>query len=137
MKILMIKNMNQTLSCAYGSDLDKIKRIKSGEIIECVIRRKRNAKFLRKFFALIQLCYDNQEVYDNIDFLRRDLIVAAGFYEQWYDHNGEEQIRAKSISFAAMEEDEFSDLYDRVLDQVCDIFDFDKQVVSDNLSDFM
>ena len=43
----------------YGSDLDEKKRLKKGEEVLCVIRKPRNYKFHKKFFALLRLTLDN------------------------------------------------------------------------------
>ena len=100
MKIFLVKQLNGTLKPAYNSDYDKVKKLKAGEEYVCEVKQPRNIRFHRKFFALINMIFDNQEVYNNADRLRKDLIIEAGFYEEWVDVHGEIKREADSISFA-------------------------------------
>lgn len=137
MRLILVKQLNNTFKVAYDSDYEKLKRIKAGKLLDCKITQPRNVEFHRKFFALITLVYQNQEVYKNMDYLRRDLTKAAGFYESWFDYEGVEQVRAKSISFSSMSADEFKELYNRVLDKIVEIYNWEKQEIKDQLKDFM
>lgn len=136
MKLFLIKNENGTLSPAYDSDREQLEKHKINEIREYQSKGIRNVKFHRKFFALINMVFSNQDVYKNIDHLRSDLIVAAGFYDVTYDFHGTEVLRPKSISFASMDQDEFENLYSRVLDAVLDIYQWDEQTIIDNIYNF-
>lgn len=136
MKLLMVKNLNNTLSCAYDSDYDNLKKIKSNSFIEVEIKSKRNILFHRKFFALLNLVFQNQEQYTNIDHLRKDLTVSSGYYDLRYNIQGEEIKEPKSISFASMDELEFSEYYNRVIDVVVKWLGIDKQDLIDNINQY-
>lgn len=136
MKILLVKGLDNKFTCAYDSDYEKLKRIKPNEMIECDIKKKRNIKFHRKFFALLNMVYQNQEHYTNIDHLRCDLTVSAGFYEKRISFYGEEIVHPKSISFSKMDEHEFNEFYSAVLDEIVKHFNFDKQDIIDNVEQF-
>jgi len=136
MKLFVIKQLDHTLKVAYNSDYDKIKKLKAGEEYQCEIKRPRNLKFHKKFFALINMLFENQEIYNNPDRLRKDLIIEAGLYDEWVDFQGVMQREAKSISFASMNEDEFSELYSKVIDVIVKHFNFDKQDIIDNVEQF-
>ena len=82
------------------------------------------------------MVYENQERYSNSDRLRKDLIIEAGFYDEWTDLQGVVQREAKSISFGSMKEDEFQDLYSRVIDVIVQYFHFEKQLIIDNVEQF-
>ncbi len=137
MRLLIVKTLNNTFKCAYNSDLERLKSIKVGKILDCTIKQPRNPLFHRKFFALMQLVFQNQETYSNLDHLRHDLTVAAGFYEKWVTFDGEEKTRAKSISFSSMTAEEFKELYDKVLDVIADIYKWEKQEIIEQLQNFM
>jgi hypothetical protein len=136
MKLFLVKQLNNTLKVAYNSDYDKIKKLKVGEEYQCEIKQPRNLKFHRKFFALINMLFENQERYNNSDRLRKDLIIEAGFYDEWVDLHGVINKEAKSISFASMSEDEFQDLYSKVIDVIVQYFHFDKQDIIENVEQF-
>jgi len=136
MNLLIQKQLNGDFRVCYDSDLEKAKKLKVNQTYNCKITQPRNVSFHRKFFALINMIYSNQEHYNNIDRLRKDLIIEAGFYEEWTDLHGEVQTEAKSISFSSMKQDEFDELYNRVLDQIVKHFNFDKQDIIDNVTQY-
>lgn len=101
-------------------------QLEPGEMmrVEAVIHR--NGKFHRKFFALLTLGFDAWEpprkrrnykghpVQKNFEQFREDVIIAAGFYEQTFDLQGRMRLKAKSISFASMDDAEFEKVYSSV-----------------------
>jgi len=136
MKILLVRQMNNTFKCAYDTDLDNMKRIKAGEMVMCEVTKPRNIQFHRKFFALLNLVFHNQEIYMDVEDLRHDLTIEAGFFEYRVNLFGEEVKKAKSISFAKMDEFEFSSFYSAVLDTIVRCFHFDKQDIIDNVEQY-
>ena len=136
MKVILVKQLNNSLKVAYNSDYDKIKKLKLGEEYQCEIKQPRNLKFHRKFFALINLLFQNQELYVSSDRLRKDLLIAAGFYQDWIDLNGEKQKEAKSISFSKMKQEEFDQMYTKVIDVIVHHFNFNKQDIIDNVEQY-
>lgn len=100
---------------------DWISTIPNGETLRGQMTRPRNASFHRKFFALLNVAYNNWPkpeietpygiaVCDR-DKFRNDVIVLAGYGEPVCNTRGEWRMRAKSISFANMDEAEFARLY--------------------------
>lgn len=99
-----------------------------GEFAVIEMRIPRNPRFHRKFFALLNVgfeawepprkrkTYKGMAVTKNFDQFREDVTILAGFYEQSFDLDGRMKLRAKSISFANMEEPEFEQLYSAVAD---------------------
>lgn len=136
MKLTLVKNLNNTFSIAHNSDYEKAKKLKAGVQFECTVIKKRNYEFHKKYFALLNMLFENQEVYNNIDHLRKDLTVEAGFYEVRYNIKGEEIKEAKSVSFGSMKEEEFSDLYSKTLDAIVLHFNFEKQDIIDNVEQY-
>ena len=113
MKIALIRTLSG-LKPAYDSDNESLKKIKLNKIYEFEFKQTRNYKFHRKFFALINLAFQNQDIYSTIEDLREDLIIDAGFYRTVTNLHGMESKKALSISFASMDETEFNDLYNKV-----------------------
>jgi hypothetical protein len=136
MKLFVIKQLDHTLKVAYNSDYDKIKKLKVGQEYQCEVKQPRNLKFHKKFFALVNMLFENQEIYNNPDRLRKDLIIEAGLYDEWADFQGVMQREAKSISFAKMTENEFSELYSKVIDVIVKHFNFDRQDIIENVQQF-
>lgn len=136
MELYLVKQLNGSLLPAYDSDYEKVKKIKQGDTVKCEVKKPRNIKFHKKFFALMNLVYQNQERYEHIDDLREQLTIAAGYYTTTYTLDGVEQQKAKSISFAAMDELEFGELYNALLDVIVKYFHFDRIEIEQNLAEF-
>ena len=137
MKITVVKQLNNTLKVAHDSDYELLKKLKVGEQYQAEIKRPRNYQFHKKFFALIELVFQNQEIFANKDYMRKELTKAAGYFDTYVNHKKIECYEAKSISFAKMSQDDFDTLYQRFLDVVVKIFKFDKETIEQNLIDFM
>ena len=137
MKIALIKGLDNKFSIAYDSDYELAKKIKPNEVYEFEYKKTRNIKFHRKFFALVNLCFSNQETFNNIEHLRKELIICAGHYELIFDlESGTQKKEALSISFASMDEIEFNKLYNDVLNIICEKFLFDKEDILNNVAQY-
>lgn len=105
------------------------KRLAAGEFFSFSYKQPRNAKFHRKFFALMKVGFDHWEpergrkrltykgvpIEKDFDAFRRDITIMAGFFTATYDLEGRVKLEAKSISFAKMEQDTFERLYEAVV----------------------
>lgn len=129
MKFNMAKTENGKPIPATDKDKEKWSKVGIGEVFKCTTINQRNYEFHKKFFALIQIAFDNlPERFDFTDpeHLREELIKAAGFYELRTDFHGNEYKVAQSIAFDKMDEERFQVLYERVVDLVCRLIGFDK-----------
>lgn len=118
------------------SDFELSKKIKLNEPYEYEFKKPRNYKFHKKFFALVNMVYQNQEQYTNIEHLRKDLIIESGNYEIRYNMLGVEIYEPKSISFASMDEIQFSELYNSVIDVIIKYFHFEKEEILENIDQY-
>jgi len=136
MKLTLIKQFNNTFKLAYNSDYELAKKVPLNEPIEFEFTKKRNLKFHKKFFALLNMVYENQEQYNNIEHLRKDLTISAGYYDLRFNIEGVEVKEAKSISFAKMDDTEFSEFYNRIVDVVVKWLGIDKQEIIENIEQY-
>ena len=135
-KIALIKTENNNFVLAHDSDYEEAKKIKPNQVYTFEYKKPRNYQFHKKFFALIKLLFDNQELYLNTDDLRHDLLIAAGQYTLRYNFKGEEVIEPLSVSFASMDEDQFTILYNSVLDAIVKNFNFDREDIINNVQQY-
>jgi hypothetical protein len=135
-KIALVKQLDNSFKAAFDSDYEYIKKLKQGEIYFWEVKRERNIMFHRKFFALIQMVYQNQEHYNSFDKLRKDLLIDSGYFEEHTSIWGEVIRDAQSISFASMDQDTFDKMYSDVLDNIVKHFHFDKQDIIDNVEQY-
>jgi len=133
---IWVKNTFRGLIPMYDTDLDNKKKLKIDQEYLVKIAMPRNIKFHRKMFALYNLVFQNQETYRVLDDLRRDITIEAGFYRERTNIYGEAVKEAESISFANMDEDVFSELYNRSLDVIVKFFHFDRQSMIDEIEQF-
>lgn len=102
-------------------DKRKLYSIKIGEEVGVEIRRPRNVRFHRKFFAMLQLVFDNMPddvavgagvacVEDLLEVVKIDL----GMFDT-YTVNHRMAIKTRSISFARMDEANFEIFYNRAV----------------------
>lgn len=125
MEMLLLRTPIGFIPASEG-EADKCKRVKMGATIRADVVQPRNAKFHRKFFAMLDVGFDAWEppeaefrglpVQKNRDRFRKDCIVAAGFFEPVANLQGEVRAQAHSISFANMDDDEFEKVYSAVAD---------------------
>lgn len=113
---------------AYADeDYEELRKIKVGSVVKANIVRQRNVKFHRKFFSLIRAAWDclteQQRInLRSVETFREQLLITSGFSEPLYDLNGQKFLeRAKSISFAKMDEPAFNEVYSKVLDTILTI----------------
>lgn len=104
--------------------LTKLFRADQGEMFDLSLKFARDPVKHCKFFALMRLGFEHWEakrvhktyqgipVVKNFETFRKEVIKAAGYYEQHWNLDGSMQVVAKSIAFDRMEDDEFDALYD-------------------------
>jgi hypothetical protein len=93
----------------------RLKRIKKGVEYSFTYKVIRNYKFLKKFFSLLNLAYQNQDRYDNDVFFREDTLIGSGWCEMYYSSDGELRHKVKSISFEKCTEAEFEEVYNNTV----------------------
>lgn len=136
MKITVVKNLGN-LKPAYDSDYESFKNIPNNEPFEIEYKKKRNIKFHKKFFALINLCYSNQDLYTNSEDLRKDLLILSGYYVYKVNYiTGEEKREAKSISFSSMDEIEFTEIYEKVRFTICKWLSLSNEEVEEHIQQY-
>ena len=125
MKIIL----NKTLSGFVPADTKTAEwhaKLKPGQSVWGDFTKIRNYKFLKKYFALLNIGFDNWNPGEinskygipekNFDQFRDDCTIKAGYFYIVARIDGSIRVKPKSISFAKMEEEEFSELYSKTID---------------------
>lgn len=101
-------------------DAESIMRaLGSGELVEVTVKKRRNPKHNAKLFALLKIVVDNTDGrWPTVDALKEDLKMATGLYEKRVSLSGKVYYVPKSISFASMDQVQFSQWYDQALDVI-------------------
>jgi len=128
-ELALIKTANGQLAPLAANDAELIQqKLKTGDVVRADFKKARNGKFHRKYMSLLNLAFDyfepapvkyrGQQVtpMKNFNEFRKWLAVQAGFYDVVGYPDGSVRVRAKSISFANMDDIEFDALYSASID---------------------
>ena len=114
-ELFVIKTQNGQFIPACEDDWEIAKKYKVGEMYRARIDKPRNLKFLQKFMVLISVIFEIQTHFNNKEALRYWLIMKAGHFDLYVVPNGTNIYIPKSISFANMDEVQFSKVYNDVI----------------------
>lgn len=94
-------------------------KFKVGDMIKADIPLKRNWVYHKKMFRFFEFCFSYWCTdIGKTEFMtnraqkkehRNNLTIIAGYYEEVYDIKGNLRLRAKSLSYESMEQDEFEE----------------------------
>lgn len=135
MEIFVVKTF-QGLKPSFESDREQYDKLKMNEKYKAVITKPRDIVNHRRFFGLLNLCYANQERYDNFEDFRYVMILKAGLYKIIETEKGV-VFRPKSISFVNMDELEFEDLYSRMIDVVIKTIGITSEQIEQEIVNYM
>ena len=92
-----------------------------GKTVGVSTTQARSPEQHKLFFALLKNAFENQQTqFPTIDDMRKALLVEAGYSEPNYKMNGGIILVAKSMSFQNMKHEEFNNLFDSVVDIICE-----------------
>lgn len=101
---------------------DYLKRLKIGDDCLVKVTKPRNIQFHRKFFALLNYAFENQERYEDFEAFRKEVTMRAGWWEEHVHVTGQVSYTAKSIAFANMDELQFDELYRKAITAIIEHF---------------
>ena len=122
MKLEFIKQAGGMLMPADDYTAEKLTKFKTGGQYTVDIKRTRNPHFHAKMFAFFNFCFQHwagghefQDESLQFDEFRKELTKTAGFYDQVFDLQGNFTIVAKSLSFGSMDQGEFEQCYNAII----------------------
>lgn len=113
-EVYLRKGMGGVLVPADQRSKDRLDKYKNGTVLRTELTKPRNYQFHKKFFAMRDVAFENQERYTDDEEFRKELIIAAGYYVEHHHLDGTVSREAKSMSFGAMDDNEFGELYAKV-----------------------
>lgn len=121
----MMKTTSNQLAPIDQSGVDWLAKLKLGAGARVSVKKARNPAFHRKVFALFNLAFENwdapsleykgEPVAKEFDQFRKDITVLAGHYIATTNLRGEVRLKAKSLAFSEMDDEEFSVVYQSIL----------------------
>jgi hypothetical protein len=99
-------------------DRELLLDIPEGADLTVRVSRSRSPKQHRLFWALLQLIVDNHDYYKRPEQLLEWLKVRLGYVDETVWHDGQVWFKTKSISFAAMGQDQFRQFFTMAVDLI-------------------
>lgn len=119
MKVLMCKQLGALRPIDEAGE-GLLHKIKNSTLVMVEVRRPRNVGHHRKFFALLNLVYQNQDRYQSVEQLLSVMKVALGHCEMLVMKDGREVYIPQSIAFHKMDQSEFEVFWDKAVKLVCE-----------------
>jgi len=103
---------------------EALRKISLGELVQVEIKRPRNLKMHKLFWALMSLVWQNvdSERYPTVEDLVAAVEIYAGIRTRIELPNGTQGFIPGSIAFHKMDQVEFAAFFERVIDLVCTHF---------------
>lgn len=121
MKFLARKDLGH-LTPVDQTGEDALRKLAFGDIVRVEVKKPRNSKHHRKYWALVSMVWQNQERYETADQLHTALKLSAGIYDTITLPSGNEYRVPGSIAFDKMDQTDFSQFFDNVCDLVAKHF---------------
>ena len=134
----VFRRFGKSLMPADEQAAEWLAKVPNGDCVMLEGRRPRNIGHHRKLFALLRIVVANQEHFKSEEHLLDALKVMTGHVKEYSSLNGDVRyVVPKSISFESMGQEEFSLLYDKMVDVIIakivpglNKFDLEKEVQS-------
>ena len=116
----MLLNLKKTPSGLIPVGDESVKafnKIKVDNDIFTEWKPRRNMKFHKKYFALLNAVIHNQEHYKTVNNLHESIKFKSGYFETIIPLNGQPFLITKSIAFHSMDAEAFENFYSVALDE--------------------
>lgn len=91
---------------------EALKRLKTGALFMITVTQQRNLQWLRRWFVLVRMIFDNQSRFTNFELFRKAMLVEMGYADPQVSLDGKDYVLvARSVAFNKMKEDEFERLW--------------------------
>lgn len=131
----IVKPSNRLIAL-YDSDISELSKLKQNTEYLFKVTHPRNYQFHKKFFALLNLGFSNQDFYKTFEEYRAIKTMQAGFFKLILTEKGKVFL-PESISFNAMDEIEFEQVYKKILDIISSEIHIDSENIQKEIINFM
>ena len=122
-KFLATKHLG-ALRPADEAGCEALRRLGNGDVVTVEIKKSRNIRHHRLFWALMTVVHDNMDTdrYPTVEDLAAAIKIASGLRTRIELPNGDVGFIPGSIAFHKMDQIAFSEFYDRVCDLIAKHF---------------
>lgn len=110
--------LTKTLNGLVSSDEEgkqAMKRWKVGETLKCTVKKPRCYRNHKRYFALLNLTFENQDRYTSFEHFRKAVQIAAGHVDELVTLDGELVLIPKSIAYDSLDEMEFTKVFGQTM----------------------
>lgn len=100
--------------------VDYLATVKGGEILRADMKRMRNPRQHRLYWAAIGLCFQHQETYATRDQLHSAIKVWLGYCDEFEGPNGRLISIPKSIKFGNMSQEAWTEFFEAFIKLICE-----------------
>jgi len=111
--------MRRNLNGFEPADGEGPPRVPVGDVVKVTYSRPRSLAHQRLYWGLIRLVFENQSYFTTKDHLHQAVKLATGYAHKKTRKNGEQYTVYDSTSFEAMDQTEFNEYFERVVEFVC------------------
>ena len=115
---LIMRRVGDALTPVDLDGFEFINGLPIGKDVKVSVTQSRNIKLHRMYFGALQHLLKNQDLYSVLGDLNNDICIALGHYTM-ETYRGEKKPRAKSISFAKMDETDFRQFFEGFVKLAC------------------
>ena len=108
---------------------EKVGKMRDGQRVAVTARRARNPAHHAKFFAVLNVVFQNQDQFKSSEDLREATLIEAGYSELRELLDGTRYRVARSIAFHNLGQDEFEPVYNACVDLWCQHFGWERDVL--------
>ena len=120
----------------YDSDAEAVSKLRPSILYKWEVTKTRNPTAHKRFFALLNLGYQNQDVHKNFGDYRELKIMQAGYYRTIPTSKGV-IYRPMSVSYESMDDLEFEELRKALIVILCKDLHSKPEIIEKELINFM
>lgn len=114
------------LEPAHSHDVAAFDTLHRGNEYKVVVTQARNIGHHRKAFALLQMVFENQDIYDNIEDLLVEFKLKSGHYREHITTKGKLIYVPKSLAFENLDQTAFEEIYSKFITIAMESFGLDE-----------
>ena len=123
---------------------DTIRALTPGKPVLVEVSQSRSTKQHRLYFAMLRKVHENlpdesRNRFPTVDALREAVQLACGWFERFQGLDGRTYLKAKSIAWDKMDQDEFGLMFREAMEVLCRyvIEDLDNEALVDELQEML
>lgn len=122
-KPIWMKREGNSLVPADRESMDRMDEIKRDHLVMVTVRQPRNPRQHRMAWGLVRVAHDNLDDFDSPEHLMDTIKVNIGYCDRviyrMKDIGEVEQLMPRSMAYESMDQLEFEEFFDRMLDYIC------------------